>query len=176
MVSENHEERDLQQEGIVRLKSSLGAILAMAEPISESQSVWVREEGQWCLREIIGHLIDADREIFRSRLELLLTGSLEQWPNLDPEKWVIDRNYSTRSLRELLRLFQDERQRSLAWLAGVEDPDWFQQRDLPDGSLRAGDLLLSWCTHDLLHLEQIGRWCSLKTLNDREPFSDDFAF
>jgi len=95
---------------------------------------------------------------------------------MDPEEWVVERKYSERSLRELLRLYQDERQRSLAWVASLEDPDWFLERDLPDGSLKAGDLMLAWCTHDLLHLEQIARWCTARALHDHGPFTDDFAF
>ena len=167
---------DFQQDGVRRLASSLAAITALVESIPEDDSTWVAGEGQWCLREVMGHLIDGDREIFRLRLELIFSESLEDWPVMDPEGWVIERKYSERSLRELLRLFQDERQRSLAWLAGLEDPDWFLQRELPDGALKAGDLLMAWCTHDLLHLDQIARWCSSKALQDHPGFVDDFAF
>ena len=175
-MSDFSREDSLQTNSIQRLASSLGAITAMVESIPESSSDWVAESDQWCLREVLGHLIDGDREIFRARLELFFSGSLEEWPALNPEEWVIERKYSERPLRELLRLFQDERQRSLAWLASLEDPDWFVERTLPDGSLKAGDLLLAWCTHDVLHLEQIARWCTAKALHDHDPFRDDFAF
>jgi len=167
---------NLQQEGVRRLTSSLGAIMALAESVPEEDSDWIPDQGQWCLREIVGHLIDGDREIFRMRLELLFSGSLEEWPSMDPEEWVSERKYRERTLRELLRLFQDERQRSLAWLASLDEPDWFLERDLLDGPLKAGDLLLSWCTHDTLPLDQISRWCVAKARQDHDHFGDDFAY
>ena len=176
-MSQPHaDENTLQKDSVRRLASSLGAITALVESVTEDSSVWTASPDQWCLREIIGHLIDGDREIFRLRMEMAFSGSLEDWPAMDPEEWVTERKYSERSLRELLRLFQDERQRSLAWLAGLDDPDWFLERDLPDGPLKAGDLLMAWCTHDSLHLEQIARWCTAKALQDHDHFTDDFAF
>ena len=70
---------DFQQDGVRRLASSLAAITALVESIPEDDSTWVAGEGQWCLREVMGHLIDGDREIFRLRLELIFSESLEDW-------------------------------------------------------------------------------------------------
>ncbi|NCF55777.1 MAG: DinB family protein [Planctomycetia bacterium] len=175
-MTDSFEEVDFRNETIKRLSATLGAILSLSEEVTERQSAWSSSESSWSLREILGHLIDADREIFRIRLDLLLRDPAEEWPSMDPEKWVGERKYSERTLGELLRIFQDERQRSLAWLVSIEDPDWHQGKDISGGPIRAGDLLLAWCSHDLAHVEQICRWRTQSALENRAPFDDDFAY
>ena len=158
------------------LGRSLSAITALVEAVSDEQA-WVRHEpDSWSLTEIVGHLLDEEREDFRARIELLLDDPCTEWPSIDPEGWIDERDHRSRSLRELLRLFQDERQRSLSWLHGLDDPDWSLEKDHPHGALRAGDLLLAWVAHDLAHLSQIVRWHNASAVSDLEPYHDDYAF
>jgi len=44
---------------------------------------------------------------------------------------------------------------SLAWLAGLDSPNWAAVAVAPFGSISAGDILASWAAHDLLHLRQL---------------------
>jgi hypothetical protein len=72
--------------------------------------------------------------------------------------------------------FRKEREYSITWLQSVRDPDLDQvcsHKSLP--GLRAGDLLVSWVAHDLLHLRQLIelRWQYLGTASG--PFRFDYA-
>ena len=158
------------------LARSLTAITAMCEQVCEESASIRPDADSWSLNEILGHLIDEEREDFRSRIELLLQDPCEEWPAIDPENWVEEREYRNQSLRELLRLFQDERHRSIAWLRSLDDPDWYLEKEHPAGSLRAGDLLLSWVAHDLAHLRQMALWHMSQNADGFEPFQDDYAF
>ncbi len=51
--------------------------------------------------------------------------------------------------------FLEERRVSLAWLDGLSSPDWEREYEAPFGRIKAGDLLVSWVLHDLLHVRQI---------------------
>ncbi|MGE4619109.1 MAG: DinB family protein [Planctomycetota bacterium] len=166
----------LHRMAVESLSRSLSAITALCEGVSEQQVSIRHDPDSWALNEILGHLLDEEREDFRARIELILEDPCEEWPAIDPEGWVEERGYRSRSVSELLRLFQDERQRSIAWLRSLDDPDWYQEKEHPSGTLRAGDLLVSWVAHDLAHLEQMARWHQLANTESMTPFEDDYAF
>lgn len=158
------------------LARGLAAITALCEDVDQQQASLRPDEDSWSLNEILGHLLDEEREDFRARIELLLQDPCEEWPAIDPENWVEEREYCHRSTRELLRLFQDERHRSIAWLRSLDDPDWYLEKEHPAGSLRSGDLLLSWVAHDLAHLRQMALWHLSQNAQGFDPFQDDYAF
>jgi len=162
----------------VHLSRGLAAITALCEQVPEDLGSVRPEADSWSLNEILGHLLDEEREDFRARIQLMLEDPCEEWPAIDPEQWVEERQYRQRSTGELLRLFQDERQRSIGWLRSLDDPDWYREKEYPSGSfsLRAGDLLLSWLAHDLAHIKQFAHWHLSQNAQEFEPFQDDYAF
>lgn len=174
----NDSSAPLQLSCAEHLSRGLTAITALCEQVSEDRGSIRPEADSWSLNEILGHLLDEEREDFRARIQLLLEDPCEDWPAIDPENWVEERQYRQRSTGELLRLFQDERQRSIGWLRSLDDPDWHLEKEHPSGSfsLRAGDLLLSWVAHDLAHIQQITSWHLFQNANQLEPFSDEYAF
>jgi len=72
-------------------------------------------------------------------------------------------------------LFSTERDKSLAWLRGLENQDWDQEITFPRGSLKAGDLLVSWQAHDLLHLRQLVELRYALTTQTLPPYSVEYA-
>jgi DinB family protein len=111
--------------------------------------------GAWSILEVVAHLLDEEREDFRPRLDLVLHRPDETWPAIDPAAWVDDRRYNDRELGSTLSAFLAERERSLAWLAGLEAPDWSREHRASFGPITAGDLAASWAAHDLLHTRQL---------------------
>jgi len=109
----------------------------------------------WSLLEVVCHLHDEEREDFRPRLDLVLHRSEAPWVRIDPAGWVSERRYNERDLGEALQGFLQERERSIAWLAGLTAPDWTREYRAPFGLITAGDLLASWAAHDLLHTRQL---------------------
>ena len=95
-------------------------------------------------------------KIFRQRLDYLLNRPREEWPPIDPMGWVTSRKYNERELASSLQNFLNERQNSLAWLAGLGSPNLEQYETHPvAGKFHAGDMLAAWVAHDLLHLRQL---------------------
>lgn len=109
----------------------------------------------WSLLEVVCHLHDEEREDFRPRLDVVLHRPEETWARIDPAGWVSERRYNERDLGEALQGFLIERERSIAWLAGLSAPDWSREYRAPFGPITAGDLLASWAAHDLLHTRQL---------------------
>jgi hypothetical protein len=109
----------------------------------------------WSILEVVAHLLDEEREDFRPRLDLVLHRPHETWTPIDPAGWVTARGYNDRELGATLRDFLAERERSLAWLAGLAAPDWSREYQASWGPITAGDLAASWAAHDLLHTRQL---------------------
>ena len=158
------------------LEQSLSAISALVEGVDDELARVRHDVDSWSLTEILGHLLDEEREDFRARIKLVLEDPDAEWPAIDPEGWVEERGHRRKSAQELLRFFQEERQRSLEWLRALSDSDWHRGKEDPRGTLRAGDLLLAWVAHDLAHLAQIARWHRARGAAALEPFRDDYAY
>ena len=109
----------------------------------------------WSILEVVAHLLDEEREDFRPRLDLVLHRPEEQWIPIDPPGWVTARGYNDRELAATVSEFLTERERSLAWLAGLKAPEWSREYQASFGPITAGDLAASWAAHDLLHTRQL---------------------
>ena len=78
--------------------------------LSDDQAHWKPATDRWSLLEVINHLLDEEREDFRKRLTLVLNNAEESWPPIDPEGWVIQRDYNRKDLSNSLNDFFEERE------------------------------------------------------------------
>lgn len=161
---------------IQRFEHNLRAIRALAAGVDERQARWRPAPDEWSILEVIHHLYDEEREDFRPRLDLTLHHPDLPWPPNDPGAKVTERRYNEQDLREILTAFQSERAASLAWLSTLDAPDWKRSHTLAQvGTLRAGDLLVSWLAHDILHLRQLAELHYLYTARQAQPYEVDYA-
>lgn len=120
------------------------------------QAQWKPTPDAWSILEVVNHLYDEEREDFRQRIDYLLHRPGEEPTPIDPQKWVTERSYNTRNLAVSLQNFQEERDRSVAWLHNLRAPDWATRYTHPAGfTITAYDFLVNWVAHDLLHLRQL---------------------
>lgn len=125
---------------------------------SEKAYRWKPTTEQWCLLEIICHLLDEEREDFRSRIQHLFDHPNTPPPPFDPKVWVTERKYMEQNYEEKLQSFLKEREASLQWLKSLENPAWGNAYQLPEvGERTAAHFLVNWLAHDYLHIRQIVR-------------------
>jgi hypothetical protein len=129
----------------------------------------------WSMLEVICHLYDEEREDFRRRLDILLRGTGEAWPPINPVGWVTERDYLQQDFEGMLGKWVAERGRSLAWLDGLADPDWEALTTNQLGSLRAGDMLAAWVQHDTLHMRQLVELTHARVLEITAPYDGAYA-
>jgi hypothetical protein len=127
----------------------------LVEGVTQEQARWKPAPDSWSILEVINHLVDEEREDFRTRLRLLLFEPGTEWPRIDPVGWVRDRRYNERELEPSLQNYLAERQDSLAWLRSLETVDWETSVQAPFGLFKAGDLFCAWAAHDVLHMRQL---------------------
>ena len=123
--------------------------------ISIEDQIWKPSENKWCLLEIVCHLYDEEKEDFRPRLAKILNGD-HNWDPIDPQGWVLSRNYMKKDFIEMVNKFLYERKRSIDWLNGLKINDWNVKAVHPKfGEFTAYQMLCNWLAHDYLHMRQI---------------------
>jgi hypothetical protein len=143
--------------------------------VTPAQARWQPEPESWSILEVVNHLYDEEREDFRVRLDIILHQPERPWPPIDPPGWVTIRKYNERDLDESAANFLQERAASLAWLDGLNQPNWESQYNAPFGPIRAGDMLAAWVAHDLLHLRQLVELHWAYTQSQLEPYRTIYA-
>ncbi len=112
--------------------------------------------GAWCVNEILGHLIGADRRSFGGRLRSMLDPADRRylaWERVAPER---DEPDCERDPTELLQEFLALRVANVDLVAHVSPDDLRRSREDPRvGVIRVADLLHDWVYHDRDHLRQL---------------------
>jgi DinB superfamily len=152
-----------------------GAVHSLTLGITMQQARWKPDAQAWSILEVINHLYDEERLDFRVRVDYILHHPDQPWPPINPQGWVTERGYNQRELAVSVDDFLKERQKSLAWLKGLESPDWKVSVKVSFGQFSAGDILAAWVAHDLLHLRQLVELHWAYTLRLVEPFKVDYA-
>jgi hypothetical protein len=129
----------------------------------------------WSMLEVICHLYDEEREDFRQRLKIMLDGSGQEWPAINPAGWVTERNYIGQDFDAMLAKWVAERTNSLAWLDGLSGADWSAVTTTKFGSMRAGDMLAAWVRHDILHMRQLVELKHARVLELNAPYDGGYA-
>jgi hypothetical protein len=112
--------------------------------------------GQWNLLEIVCHLYDEERDDFRARVRHALEGPAQAPPPIDPQGWVVARNYAGQDYATRVQDWLRERDASVAWLRQPGLRDWDRAFPHPRfGAMPARMFLINWLAHDRLHLRQI---------------------
>jgi len=160
---------------IGQLEQNADRIQALAAGVSLEDARWKPAPASWSILDVVCHLWDEERDDFRTRLGIILEGSGRAWPPIDPEGWVVSRQYNERRLDESLAGFLVERKASLVWLRSLGEAGWDREYQASWGVMRAGDMLLSWVAHDQLHMRQLVELLRGLVLAQAEPYRPDYA-
>ena len=126
--------------------------------LEESVYQFRPDHHSWTILEILCHLVDEEREDFRTRVKNTLITPAKKPPSIDPEGWVKNRNYAQQVYAERLETFLTERRASIKWLKSLEKPSWKNTyMHHTEGEMTAYGLLVNWLAHDYHHIRQINR-------------------
>ena len=150
-------------------------VAALSRGISEDQARWKPDEESWSVLEVVSHLADEEEFDFPVRLKIILEDGDKSWPEIDPQGWVVEREYNQGDLYESLSRYVKLRNEWMDWLDILENPDWDAIYEAPFGEITAGDMFVSWVTHDLLHLRQLVELQRLYLEEKAKPYRMDYA-
>lgn len=143
---------------INELKRNKDVFASLLRGLSDDMTLWKPVPEKWCLREVICHLYDEEREDFRARVKHILDTPNDPMPPINPAEWVTSRKYMEQDHSKVLEDFLQEREASVAWLHSLRDPKWENAYQHPKvGPVTARLIFVNWLAHDHLHLRQIIR-------------------
>ncbi len=110
---------------------------------------------EWCVREVIGHLIATDTGAFADRIGAILNGNPVIAP-FDPWAAIDARDFTDGPLDDLLAEFESGRRRSVEFVRSLSGSDLTVTGRYGDhGNFTAADFVHEWPFHDQEHLRQI---------------------
>lgn len=117
---------------------------------------WHPAPGEWCIKEVLGHLIEAEKRGFAGRIRLLLDADDPPLAPWDQAAVARRRGDCERDASGLLDEFLGLREASVGLVAGLSDSDLRRGGQHPKvGRLSIGDLLHEWIHHDHDHVRQM---------------------
>jgi DinB superfamily len=123
--------------------------------VPERVLAWHPRRGEWCVKEVLGHLIEADRRGFAGRIRIILdadTPALQGW---DVAAVAAARKDCAKPAATLLDELTALRTEGAALVGRLIAADLERAGRHPTvGLLRVGDLLQEWVHHDRNHVRQ----------------------
>jgi len=135
--------------------ASMAMLREEADAFGPEEMRWHPAEGEWCLNEVIGHILEAEERGFRGRIERIIEQPGRDLDNWDPPTVANERRDCERSGAKLIAELVSERARSVGLLRGLRDDHLSLSGEHPAvGELRVGELLHEWVHHDRDHVKQ----------------------
>ena len=136
---------------IQRLDSAPDRLLRLCVDLSPEDAAQQPGKGEWSVVQVIGHLVEGDRDTFLPRLRRMLT----------EDRPVFESRERTRAgesdLEVLLGAFESARREAIGILRELDPPSWTRAGVSPSrGPVTIEEYALTMADHDDEHLAQIG--------------------
>lgn len=135
---------------IALLSVQIDDTTALLRDLTEEQALHAYAPGKWSIKEVLGHVIDAER-VFMQRALRFARGDRTPLPSFDENAYAIAGAFDDRALASLISELTAVRRASIAFLAGLSHQAWERTGIASDHpvSVRA----LAWITagHELHH-------------------------
>jgi uncharacterized damage-inducible protein DinB len=105
------------------LEAQTGELQALLAAVGEERSHHRYAEGKWSIRELVGHLTDAER-MFGYRAMCIARGDTNSLPNFDEGLYAANAHHDARDLGDVLGELADLRSANVRLLRGLEPSDW----------------------------------------------------
>lgn len=137
---------------IAILATQIDDTLALLRELSDEQALFAYGPGKWSIKEVIGHVADAER-VFAYRALRFARGDATPLPGFDENTYTPAGRFDERPLASLCAELVTVRRATVALLAGLPREGWTYAGKANDAgiSVRA----LAWITagHELHHRE-----------------------
>lgn len=139
-----------------RLQTTPAVLTAMLSGLDDDLLRWRPAPNEWCIKEVVGHLLEMDTLAFADRIRLILTEDVPEIPSLDVDQIAAEREDDKRPITELLTTFTQEREKAVEFLNQLSPEHLDRTGTFPvNRHFRASDFLYEWSYHDHEHIKQI---------------------
>jgi hypothetical protein len=114
-----------------RLREQGEAMSALLGPVSEAASAFRYAPGKWSVKEVVGHMADAER-VFSYRLLRIARADETPLAGFDEQSYVREAGFDRLALEDLTASFQAARAATAALVHGLDTATW-QRRGTASG-------------------------------------------
>jgi uncharacterized damage-inducible protein DinB len=143
----------LVPEGDVRrhLRLQLQDTLATLSGVPDEKAEKGYGPGKWSLKEVVGHLSDAER-VFAYRLLRIARGDKTALPGFEQDDWIPLSRANARTLASLLLEFAAVREATLQLVESLDDAAWVRRGTASEKEISARALAYVCAGHEIHHL------------------------
>jgi uncharacterized damage-inducible protein DinB len=98
-------------------------LIDLLSPLSEQQSDFRYAPGKWSIKEVLGHVTDAER-IFAYRILRFARGDQTPLSSFEQDGYIQNGNFSRRKLSDLLEEFSAVREATICLIRSLDDAAW----------------------------------------------------
>jgi len=108
------------------LKEQEKDLLGTLSPLTEEQGDFRYAPEKWSIKEVIGHINDAER-IFSYRLLRIARGDQTPLPSFEQDPYIKAGNFAARTLKDLLEEFSLIRESTIGLVRSMDDAAWLRR-------------------------------------------------
>jgi hypothetical protein len=143
---------------LAALAAAVGRLRAVAAGLGEAQRRRRPAAGEWCLNEIMAHLLHVETELFLPRLRRIVDEEQPHFTAFSPEPWARERDHSVDAFDISLAAFEHARGETLAYVRALP-PGGDARLGVSAffGPVTLGQYATHIADHDIEHLAQMAR-------------------
>jgi hypothetical protein len=137
---------------VVTLGKQIEGSLGLLRGLSETQGGLRYAPGKWSIKEVVGHLIDAER-IFSYRALRFARKDQTPLAGFEENSYVEHANFDSRKLADLVEEFECVRRSSLHFFKNLDGDSWLRRGIASDNEVSVRALAYITAGHELHHVE-----------------------
>lgn len=137
---------------VALLTQQMPATLALIRGLAEEQGSWRYAPEKWSIKELCGHIIDAER-VFAYRALRFARGDQTPLPGFEQDDFIAHANFAARSLNDLADEYEAVRRATIALLGSLDDAAWQRSGIASENEMSVRALAYGIAGHELHHLK-----------------------
>lgn len=137
---------------VATLGNQIETTLDLLRGLSETQGDSRYAPGKWTIKELVGHVIDAER-IFAYRALRIARNDKTPLPGFEQDDFVAGANFNAIPLAELTDELAAVRESNLRMFRHLTDDAWLRRGTASDNEVSARALAYIIAGHELYHLD-----------------------
>ncbi len=133
------------------LRSQLDELDVLLGRVTPERETYRYAEGKWSIREIVGHLIDADR-VFGYRALCIARDEKQNLPSFDEKEYMFTAPYDRIDLEDLLSELRLVRLSNIAMLRNLDEQAWARVGTANDAQVSVRALAFIMAGHVRHHM------------------------
>ncbi len=133
------------------LERQIGETLALLGTVDEETAGRGYEPGKWSVKELVGHLSDAER-VFAYRALRFARGDRTPLPGFDQDPYVLAGNFNARTLADVAEEFAAVRRATLRLLRSLDAEAWARRGVASDNEISVRALAYIIAGHEAHHV------------------------